>query len=318
MTLRVIPFNESDADLWDAFCASNSNATFLHSRRYLSYHKDRFLDLSLMIYSDSDLVGLIPIAKSKSDDSIAMSHPGISYGGIIHSGKLFGDTMYEAFNLCLGHLKELGYSKFIYRPIPSIYNTFQAQDDIFSLFKSKAVMTRCYLSSAINLKFRRKVAIKQWKLQSKLRTNIDYRMMNDFQQISNFWKILELNLSERYGTAPTHSLDEIVALRELFPENIELITFSNLNDSIAGLILYWTENVCHVQYMAANSLGRMENAMYVLIESAISLSAKKGVSFLDFGHSNENFGQTLNADLYKFKTKFGGGGVAMFEFTIEL
>jgi hypothetical protein len=316
MVLKVVPYKASDAAQWDDFCSNNTNATFLHTRRYLSYHQDRFIDHSLLIYSNNKLVGLFPIAISRTDGSVPMSHPGISYGGIIHSGKLLGELMAEAFDLSMGYLKNLGYKKFVYRPIPLIYNSFPAQDDIYALIVRGAQLTRCDLSSAINLSSRRKIEAK--RVSAQISKDLEYFLVSDFNKIDEFWALLERNLIEKYGTSPTHSLEEIIKLIELFPSTLELITISNSVECIAGLILYWTENVCHIQYMSASSLGREESAMDVLVEKAISLAIEKGISFLDFGHSNENYGQSLNSGLYSFKSKFGGGGVALLEFSLDI
>ena len=316
MVLNVVPYKSSDAALWDEFCASNTNATFLHTRRYLSYHQDKFIDHSLLIYAEKKLIGLFPIGISKSIDSVPMSHPGISYGGIIHSGKLLGELMTEAINLSMKYIKNLGFQKFIYRPIPHIYNGFPAQDDIYALFVRGAQLTRCDLSSTINLENRRKIEEK--RINKRLSTNSKYSLVSEFSKIDSFWLLLENNLTEKYKTLPTHSLNEIIHLKESFPDNIELITISNSTECIAGLVIYWTEQVCHIQYIASNSLGREENAVDVLVEKSISLAIEKGITFLDFGHSNENYGQILNSGLYGFKSKFGGGGVALLEFTINL
>lgn len=316
MVLKVIPYKSSDSALWDEFCANNTNATFLHTRRYLSYHQDKFIDHSLLIYDEKKIIGLFPIGISKSVNSVPMSHPGISYGGIIHSGKLLGESMTEAFNLSMDYLKNLGFQKFIYRPIPHIYNRFPAQDDIYTLHKKGAKLTRCDLSSSINLVNRRKIEPKRIKKQ--LSTNSKYSLVSDFNKIHSFWLLLESNLYEKYKILPTHTLNEIVLLKELFPENIELITISNSTKCIAGLVIYWTDQVCHIQYIASNHLGREENAVDVLVEKAISFAIDRGITFLDFGHSNENCGEILNSGLYGFKSKFGGGGVALLEFTINL
>ena len=316
MVLKVVPYKASDANQWDEFCSDNTNATFLHTRRYLSYHQDKYIDHSLLIYSNNKLVGLFPIAISRTKGSVPMSHPGISYGGIIHSGKLLGQLMAEAFDLSMGYLKNLGYQKFVYRPIPYIYNSIPAQDDIYTLIVRGARLTRCDLSSSINLSSRRKTeGQRAW---TKIGLDSEYSLVSDFDKIYEFWALLEKNLIEKYGTSPTHSLEEIINLKELFPDNIELITMSNSIECIAGLILYWTENVCHIQYMSANSLGREQHGMDILIEKAISLAIKKEIFFLDFGHSNENYGQNLNLGLYRFKSKFGGGGVGLLEFTIDI
>lgn len=327
MALKVIPYKASDAAQWDQFCADKSNATFLHTRRYLSYHENNYVDLSLLIYSNNRLVGLFPIAISKKEGAIPISHPGISYGGIIHSGKLIGELMTEAFDLSVGHLRDLGYQKFVYKPIPYIYNSIPSQDDIYTLILRGAKVTRCNLSSSVKLSNRRILDSKRIRPQPILLADpnetesskySEYFLTSNFDKIGEFWEILTENLRKKYKSFPTHSLEEIITLNARFPDNIELITISNEQECLGGLILYWTENVCHIQYMSSSNLGNQVRAMDTLVEKAIFLGIKKGVSFLDFGHSNENFGKYLNSGLYKFKSKFGGGGLGLLEFTIEI
>jgi lipid II:glycine glycyltransferase (peptidoglycan interpeptide bridge formation enzyme) len=100
--------------------------------------------------------------------------------------------------------------------------------------------------------------------------------------------------------------------------SFELITISNSDECIGGLVLYWTQQVCHIQYMGTNSLGREKNAIDAIVDKVILMAIDRGIYLIDFGHSNENFGQNLNSGLYNFKSKFGGGGVGLLEFTIEL
>ncbi len=327
MALKVIPYRASDAAQWDQFCADKSNATFLHTRRYLSYHENKYVDHSLLIYSNNRLVGVFPIAISKKEGAIPMSHPGISYGGVIHSGKLIGDLMTEAFDLSMGYLKSLGYQKFVYKPIPYIYNSIPSQDDIYTLISRGAKVTRCDLSSSVKLSNRRILDSKRIRPRplflpnlsgTENGTDLEYYFSSNFDKIGEFWKVLSENLIKKYKTLPTHSLEEIIDLKARFPDNIDLITISNSLECLGGLILYWTEHVCHIQYMGASILGNEARAMDTLVEKVICLGIEKGVSFLDFGHSNENSGQYLNSGLYKFKSKFGGGGLGLLEFTIEI
>ncbi len=61
-------------------------ATFLHTRRFLAYHQDRFKDVSLLLANDKGIVGLFPAALDPAEARTVVSHPGITYGGLLHSG----------------------------------------------------------------------------------------------------------------------------------------------------------------------------------------------------------------------------------------
>ena len=71
-------------------------ATFLHTRCFLAYHHDRFRDVSLLLANDREIVGLFPAAVDPGDVRRVVSHPGITYGGLLHSGTLYGERMIDA------------------------------------------------------------------------------------------------------------------------------------------------------------------------------------------------------------------------------
>jgi hypothetical protein len=74
----------------------------------------------------------------------------------------------------------------------------------------------------------------------------------------------------------------------------------------------------HIQYMSASESGRTHQAMDLLVQIVLTRAEQADVSFLDFGHSNEDGGRLLNEGLYQFKSKFGGGGVPLLEFSLSL
>jgi len=303
-------------DLWDRFLLQPSNGTFLHTRKYLSYHEDRFKDASFLVYDENTLVGLIPIAARREDPRTAICHPGISYGGVIHSGALLGQSMIITLELLIAELANKGFTSFNYKPIPYIYNSFPAQDDVYALHQLGARISRSDLSSTIAICSQRKISSKKVKSLANFPSNFEFR--SGFVEIENFWKILTLNLESKYDSIPTHSLEEISRLHCFFNDEIRLFSVFRNGVMLAGAIIYKTENVWHLQYLAASEDGKKLQALDWLIQKIIILAQLDSISFLDFGHSNENGGIYLNSGLYKFKSKFGGGGVALLEFNLIL
>ena len=53
--MEIRAFDDRDAEAWDALVAAAPGATFLHSRRFLSYHGNRFQDASLVIERNGNL-----------------------------------------------------------------------------------------------------------------------------------------------------------------------------------------------------------------------------------------------------------------------
>src|ERR1700730_17163182 len=98
--MKVIKFSDDQSYLWDEFLKSCPMATFLHSRKFLSYHENRFKDESLIVTDDDgSWLGVFPSAVDNADSSQIISHPGITYGGLVHNGKLISESMLEALIL---------------------------------------------------------------------------------------------------------------------------------------------------------------------------------------------------------------------------
>jgi hypothetical protein len=97
MKLTVRRYETRDAAEWDNLVAASWNGTFLHGRKFLSYHGERFRDLSLVIEdARGRTVGVFPAAYDNAQEDIALSHPGLTYGGVVHDGRLRGAAMLEA------------------------------------------------------------------------------------------------------------------------------------------------------------------------------------------------------------------------------
>jgi len=314
--LRLVSYEPEMVDLWENFLLQPSNGTFLHTRKYLSYHEDRFKDSSFLVYDGKTLVGLIPIAATWGNSAIAISHPGISYGGVIHSGSLLGQPMRETFELLIPQLASRDFTSLQYRSIPHIYNTFPAQDDIYALHQLGAKISRSDLSSTIAISSHRPFVAKYVKGLANFPINFELR--SGFGEINQFWQILSSNLATKYDSLPTHTLDEIKLLRSLFKEEIQLHSVFQNESMLAGLLIYKTDQVWHVQYMASSDAGRKSQALDWLIQRVIHDAKLNSVPYLDFGHSNEGNGTYLNSGLYKFKSKFGGGGVVLLEFHLKI
>ena len=79
--LHIKRYNETDKDSWNQFVSESKNGTFLFNRNYIDYHNDRFVDFSVIIYSDNKIIALFPA--SISSPNRVVSHGGLTYGGVI-------------------------------------------------------------------------------------------------------------------------------------------------------------------------------------------------------------------------------------------
>lgn len=307
--LRVDSYSAESAGAWDALVTSSWNGTFMHSRRFLSYHRDRFTDRSLLFYDDRDrLVGVLPAALSTAAADTVVSHPGSSYGGVVHAGKLTGGSMIGALELAADHYRRLGLRTLSYKAVPYIYHQVPAQDDLYALQRLGAQLVRRDLSSVIDLHRRRPLSQLRKRGRNKaLREGVEVRSGKEY--LPTYWTVLKERLGGKFGVKPTHSLPEIQQLQSLFPEEIECRVAVHADEIVAGVVMFKTMMTVHTQYIAANDRGYELAALDLLFPSCIEEVTEAGHRYLSFGISTEDGGRVLNEGLYNFKGGFGGGGI---------
>jgi hypothetical protein len=310
-------YTKSDEEGWDRFQRDCCSATFLHTRRFLSYHGDRFVDLSLIIEDDSGCIGLFPAAMLSSDTSCVVSHPGITYGGMLHQGALRGERMMDALKCVIDYYSKLGFSRLTYKAIPHIYHCSPAEDDLYALFRFGASRIRCDLSSTIDLSHRLPISNRRKRaLKKALKSGVEVRVGDVYAPA--LWGVLSENLTRKHNILPVHTLIEIQLLAELFPENIQFIVGIFNGQVVAGVVLFITGLVSHTQYIAANQIGYDVSALDAVFDFCIAEAADQKSRYFDFGISNERHGLELNKGLHQFKTEFGAGGTVYEHFGIAM
>jgi len=209
VSLNVRQFRPNDADAWDEFCNGSIQATLLHTRRFLSYHGERFADCSLIVEDEGKWVGLFPAALSPADEACVISHPGITYGGVLHQGGLRGERMVTALGEIGRHYCTQGSTRLMYKAVPTFYHTAPAQDDLYALFRLGALRTRCDLSSTIDLKRRLSVSDRRRRsLKKAIKAGVE--IVEGKQYLPALWEVLANNLASKHGAKPVHLLAEII------------------------------------------------------------------------------------------------------------
>ena len=78
---------------------------------------------------------------------------------------------------------------------------------------------------------------------------------------------------------------------------------------LAGVVVYVSGHVCHVQYCAASAEGKKVAALDLALEVLVARYAQTK-RFFDFGSSTEFDGKQLNIGLVDYKERFGARTVA--------
>lgn len=304
MNINIVQYNLSYKKIWDDFVSKSKNGTFLIKRDYVEYHSDRFEDHSLLFYSKTKLVAILP-ANIKNDENL-ISHEGLTYGGLVMSAYTKVTHVLAIFESLKQYMKANGIARLIYKKTPYIYCKYPSDEDLYALFKHNASRVGCAVSSAIYLLDKIPYSkLRQRCINKSKDFDLRIEKADDFSQ---FWTLLESNLSHKYNAKSTHSLDEMQYLYNKFNNNIILYQVLISRDILGGCICYISDRCVHVQYIASSVLGRKIGALDHLFDQLILLFYNRKLYF-DFGTSIEKGGLYLNEDLIFQKEGFGARAI---------
>lgn len=306
--LTVRRYAPEDEAAWDALVERSVNGTFLHTRRYLSYHGDRFADVSLVAVDGNRLAGVLPAAADPADTGRVVSHPGITYGGLVHDGSVRGSRMIGALRDSAGLWRESGFRALLYKVVPHIYHRMPAGDDAYALFRLGAARVRCDLSATVDLTGET-TPRRDRRRNVRLAARSGVQVETGRHLLVPFWDVLTDTLRDRHGVVPVHTVEEIGLLADRFPEAIRCAAAFLGEELVAGVVSYRTDRVLHAQYTAVSATGRTVYALDLLVDDAIATARSEGLRYFDYGVSTERAGWVLNDSLYEYKLAYGAGGV---------
>lgn len=302
-TLQVVPYRPERKAEWNALVARSRNGTFLIERDYMDYHADRFRDCSYVVLKRMNVEAVIP---GNQDGATFFSHQGLSYGGLISTDGISASDTLRVFELLGEQLVRQGFKSVVYKPVPRLYHKLPAEEDLYALFRMGAKLTCRQLSSAVLQA--NKVQFTESRMSGIRKARRGAVQVIESDRYPEFWRLLEHVLLSKHGTRPVHSLAEIRNLSTSFPGNIRLHTAVSNGVVVAGAVMYLTDRVAHVQYIATNEEGRMCGALDLLFECLINQEYESKPIF-DFGTSTTDGGRVLNEGLVFQKEGFGGRGL---------
>lgn len=297
---------------WDEFVDRAKNATFLFRRGFMDYHADRFTDHSFVVRRNGRIAALLPA--SEQGTSI-ISHGGLTYGGLLTDTKATGAEVLAILSEISRILAGEGFETLVYKPVPHIYHSIPAEEDLYALFRLNASLSERNISSTIRLDNRIKFRdIRKSGIRKATKAGIAIIESSDFK---DFWNILSGNLMQRHGVAPVHSLHEIELLATRFPDNIRLHLATLDGATVAGTVIFLSRNVAHAQYISASPEGKEVGALDLLFSHLIN-NVYSHLEYFDFGISNERHGTFLNESLLYQKEGFGGRAICYDTYKIPL
>lgn len=317
MSLTIEKFNAKNDQEWDNFIEKNSiNGTFLHSRKFLNYHKDRFNDYSLMIKKGTNFVSLIPACEVIEDNKkIFYSHKGSTFGGIVVNNKFNNISHIDnVFSILEEYLKKQGFDKIILKNTSEIF--YSGTTNLLEYFYFKyGYKSYDELSLYINLSNYSPIiennfsASKRRDLKYSLKYNLQFKVLETDNEVSDFYKVLVISL-KKHNTSPVHSLEELLDFKNnRFNDIVKFYGVYYKENLIAGSMVFnFNNKVFHTQYLASDSVYLNYYPMNFLNYNLIKEAYVNKFNFFSFGISTEDNGKILNTSLAQFKEGFGAMG----------
>lgn len=315
--MKALAYSAELEGRWNEAVAASRNGTFLFDRRYMDYHSDRFTDASLLFVDDKDRVtGLLPASLHTAARQVR-SHGGLTYGGLVLSSGVKLTEVRTMLRLAARHYSELGAECLLVKPVPYIYSSYPAEEQLYWLFRAGARLEARGASLAIDLTS--ELSYSLWRRKVKKAATAPLVLHEGIDTLPALWPIVDQVLAERHHTRPVHSLQEMQLLAGRFPQNIHVYTVANeAGTVITGCVVFVSGAVAHMQYMEANEEARNRTALDWLIAQLISRYATAGLHYLDFGISTEDDGHYLNEGLAFQKEGFGGRTVCYDAWSVAL
>lgn len=298
---------------WDQFVLEESlNGTFLHTKQFYEYHKDRFTDHSFMFFDKSKLLAVLPAAiEGKS----FKSHPGCTFAGFVLSQNVTISQLFEFIELLEANLTSSQLVNISFTLPPATIDLASAEMLEYVLDHSGYK----HIVDATQTVFVSKIDNEQALLASyrgstrnqtrqAIKSGLNWQLSDDY---TRFWDILNQNLEDRHETKPVHTLEEMQWLVNKFPNHIRLLGIYKDDYLIGGTVLFDYGRVLHTQYIAMDYEFYSIRPGNMIYHAVLCYALQGKYDYVGFGVSSEYFGGPLNEGLFSFKEGFGATPVTV-------
>jgi len=322
MAFTTQKFDKKNNNIWDGFVENSVNGTIFHTRKFLSYHpENRFEDFSIEFYKKNKLFSVFPAVEfNYLGKRTLLSHRGASYGGFVYNE---GISIREAHDLVedlVEFAKQEKFDQIMMTLPPIIYERRLSNYIDFALIKNKFQYLRRDVSSIVRLENTIEENVAKFKQTNRTafrkaeKLGVEIRQTEDYAE---FYDILKHNLKIRHNVQPTHTLDELIKLKNMYPDKIRFFGAYVKDEMVAGVVMF----DCNAEVTLAFYISHKESmqefrGVNLLFYHIIKDSIEKGFQYMDFGIFTVNM--EPNFGLGRFKEGFGSSGVLRDSFILEL
>lgn len=313
--IENISFDKSSfsTEEWDRFVDTSDNGTMFHKRLFLSYHpKDRFEDASLLFTKKGQIFSIFPaVILNRDGIRILSSHGGASYGSFVYNSNLNFREAFDLVESAIDFAKKKDCQRIQLTIPPIIYQSKYSNYIDFALVKNGFQYVKRDVSSVVQLDFDKEDLLNTYRAEARtavkksIKEGIEIAECEKFEE---YYEILKKNLKMRHGVNPTHTLDELIKLKKMFPSKIRLWG-AFLNDKLIAGVCNFSANskVVLAFYISHDEDYQEYRAVNLLFYEIMKRYKDEGYKFLDFGIFTVNMDP--NWGLGRFKENFGARGI---------
>lgn len=305
----------------------NADYNMFYDNRFISYNDffGKNIKWHHLVFKGSEKNKVLAILNGceqvKDGKKLYVSCNGVSFGGFMWREKLNVVDYIEAISSFKDYLTRNGFDGCIIRNQPALYQKNPNEEYDYAMLNSGFSISNNSITNIISLKefeFEKLTNPKKRAIQ-KSEKNIEIKMIEDninSDSLKDYYDVLYKNRQTK-NVKPTHTLDELVYLKNKLPDKI--ILFSALiNGETAGVCILFLvkKDVVLNFYLATDEIYKKERVADFILYKSIEWAKKSNFRLYDIGTSN--IGDNFLEGLFEFKKKFMANGFLRktFEFNI--
>lgn len=314
--MEVCKLTDPEKDGWENFVKDANNGTIFHQLKFLSYHPpERFRHHHCIIKENNKIIGVFPAVVQ---DEQVISHRGASYGGFVIKRGIGIHKVYLMVEQLTKYFQKQGYKKITLTQTPLIYYREPHQYIDFALLKHGYVYRKREVTAVIPLDVTDPLltfhADARRSTRKAQREGVRIRINDDYE---TFYDILKHNLGMRHNVSPTHTLEEVLHLKKLYPTDILLFGAYLKKKMIGGIVIFVASPFVSLAfYISHSDRYQSYRPVNLLFHDVIVWGRDNGLRYLDLGTFTLNM--EPNWGLGRFKENHNARGFLRDTYEIKI
>ncbi|MDD5360754.1 MAG: GNAT family N-acetyltransferase [Ignavibacteria bacterium] len=308
---------------WEDFL--NTDYNMFYDKRFLCYNDEFGKNIKwhhLLFRERNKVIAILPGNEIQNEtDKTFVSCDGVSFGGFLWRDKLKIMDFLNVIEKFKSYLSSNGFNKCLIRNSPYIYQKNANEEYEYALILSGFNVSRYSITNIVdlnNFEFEKLKNPKKRSIQKSAKMiSIDLMEENiNEDTLREFYDILYSNRELKH-VRPTHTLEELVYLKNVLKYRIKLFT-AKIENKVVGICTLFLvkDDVVLNFYLAADEEHKKDRVSDYLLYKTIEWSKLNNYRLYDIGTSN--VGNELLQGLFDFKKKFMADGFLRKSYTLNL